>query len=141
MPFRVSSILPHNDAVQLRASEAKRVSCNRGLYGRAERAERETEAVEDSLRAWAGPTGELSAGDPGRCRDVAREDDRGRLNKSRKSRTGEWPGAWALRGRAKRRGETARVSRDERRKRQAETTARAAWLVERSDEARGQSVR
>jgi len=38
-----------NDAVQLRASEAKRVSCNRGLYGRAERAERETEAVEDSL--------------------------------------------------------------------------------------------
>jgi len=46
---RVSCLGPYNDAVQLRASEAKRVSCNRGLYGRAERAERETEAVEDSL--------------------------------------------------------------------------------------------
>jgi len=64
-------------------AQRSEVRCNRGLYGWAERFDRETERVESSGCAWVGPTGESPAGGPGPAEGVIRGDGHRRLNRNR----------------------------------------------------------
>ena len=89
-----------NDRLQQRASGAKRVCCKPGLCSGPYAFERETTLVEDSRRAWVGPTGESPAATRAAAGAFIEATIAEGSTRTERNRAVERPGAWALLGRA-----------------------------------------
>ena len=89
-----------NGRLQQRASEAKRVCCKPGLCSGPCSSERETTLVEDSRRAWVGPTGESPAATRAAVGAFVEGTIAEGSTRTERNRALERPGAWALLGRA-----------------------------------------
>ena len=91
---------PHNERLQQRASEAKRVCCKPGLCSGPRSFERETTLVEDSRRAWVGPTGESPAATRAVVGAFIEGTNAEGATRTERNPALDRPGAWALLGRA-----------------------------------------